>query len=146
MLIYLLPAVIVSGGGDLLDCMECNHNDRWYETPIDFTGIARSFTLSAAYHQSPFVFKRNVITSCFEPTPYLSRPDFTTLAQDFVVFGNGYLEKRINRLGDMLTLKTSLAKYTHAGVNEGQYWQVKNYQDTYEFRKNSVHFPLIKTL
>ncbi|WP_272518061.1 MULTISPECIES: phage portal protein [unclassified Providencia] len=132
------PPSIVSGIGDLLDCMECNHNGRWYETPIDFTGIARSFTSSAAYHQSPLVFKRNVITSCFEPTPYLSRPDFTTLAQDFVVFGNGYLEKRINRLGDMLTLKPSLAKYTRAGVNEGQYWQVKNYQDAYEFRKNSV--------
>ncbi|AFH95912.1 hypothetical protein [Providencia stuartii] len=39
------------------------------------------------------------------------------------------LKSAFNRLGDMLTLKTSLAKYTHAGVNEGQYWQVKNYQD-----------------
>ncbi|HGN0345187.1 hypothetical protein NOM68_16940 [Proteus mirabilis] len=124
------PPSIVSGIGDLLDCMECNHNGCWYETPIDFTGIARSFTSSAAYHQSPLVFKRNV----FEPMPYLSRPDFTTLAEDFVVLGNGHLEKRINRLG----VKPSMAKYTRAGVNEGQYWQLKNYQDAYEFRKNSI--------
>ncbi|WP_140186768.1 phage portal protein [Providencia stuartii] len=132
------PPSIVSSGGDLLDCMECASNGRWYETPIDFSGLARSFTSSASYHQSPLVFKRNVITSCFEPTPYLSRPDFTTFAQDFIVFGNGYLEQRINRLGGLLKLKPSLAKYTRVGVKDGQFWQVKNYLDAFEFRKDSV--------
>lgn len=132
------PPSIVSSSGDLLDCMECANNGRWYETPVDFTGLARSFTSSAAYHQSPLVFKRNVITSCFEPTPYLSRPDFITFAQDFIVFGNAYFEKRINRLGGLLKLKPSLAKYTRAGMKEGQYWQVKHYLDAYEFPKDSM--------
>lgn len=129
---------LITHGYDLLDSMECANNGKWYETPIDFSGLARCFTSSAAYHQSPLVFKRNVIASCFEPTAYLSRPDFISFVQDFIVFGNGYLEKRQNRLGGLLTLKPVLAKYARVGLKEGQYWQIKNYLDAYEFKKNSV--------
>jgi hypothetical protein len=42
-------------------------NGRWYEPPISPYGIARMFDV-AAYHQSPLIFKRNVI-ALLHPSP-----------------------------------------------------------------------------
>ncbi|MEQ1965806.1 phage portal protein [Xenorhabdus nematophila] len=123
--------------GDLLDCMECAKNGRWYETPIDFYGLARAFS-SAVYHQSPLYFKRNVIMSCFIPHPLLSRQNMAAYVLDYLVFGNAYLEKRTHRLGGLLTLRHSPAKYTRRGEKLGQYWFVESWNKEFEFRPDSL--------
>jgi capsid portal protein len=51
---------------DLLDNMYCADNGRYYETPIDWYGLARQFGY-ASWHQSALFFKRNVLAGCFIP-------------------------------------------------------------------------------
>ncbi len=60
--------------------------------------------------------------------------------QDYLVFGNAYMEKRSNRLGGILALEPSLAKYTRRGVDLNSYWFVQYGMTTqpYEFTKGSI--------
>lgn len=60
--------------------------------------------------------------------------------QDYLVFGNAYLEKRTNRLGGTLSLEPSLAKYTRRGLDLDTYWFVQYGMSTqpYEFTKGSI--------
>lgn len=89
---------------DLLDNMACADNGRYYETPIDWGGLAKA-SRQTSWHQSALYFKRNVLTGCFMPHPLLSRQTFSALALDWFVFGNVYLELRRNQLGSPLTLR-----------------------------------------
>ena len=41
---------------------------------------------------------------------------------DYLVFANGYLEKRMSVTGRLAKLETSPAKYTRRGVEEDVYW------------------------
>ncbi|GAA3911712.1 phage portal protein [Gibbsiella dentisursi] len=111
------------GWGDFLDCMECADNGNWYETPISFYEIARLFE-TATFHQSPLFFKRNVIISCWQPHPMLSRMDAMGVVLDYLVFGNAYLEVRRNRLGAPLSVHRLPAKYMRRGKDLTQYWFV----------------------
>lgn len=123
---------------DLQDCMECAKNGRWYEPPISTYGLARMVE-GAVHHQSPLIFKRNVIMSCFKPHPLLSRQDASAFIMDYLVFGNAYLELRENMLGQPLKLKHSLAKYTRRGENLDQYWFVTYYGEDYAFPPGKVY-------
>ncbi|EIT7186272.1 phage portal protein [Serratia marcescens] len=122
---------------DLLDCMECAKNGRYYEPPISPYGLARMFDV-AVHHQSPIIFKRNVIMSCFKPHPMLSRQEASAFVLDYLVFGNGYLERIDSRLGRPMKLKHSLAKYTRRGENLDQYWFVTYYAEDHPFAPGSV--------
>src|SRR5689334_2954748 len=82
---------------DLLDYLTCWTNGRWYEPPISWQGLAKSFRAST-HHSSALYFKRNMLASAFIPHPWLSREAFSRFALDFLVFGNAYLERRCNRL------------------------------------------------
>lgn len=101
---------------ELLDYVECVQMDRWYEPPVSFDGLARTYR-AAVHHSSPIAVKRNILTSTFIPHPLLSQQAFSRFVQDYLVFGNAYLEKRTNRLGGVLSLEPSLAKYTRRGVD-----------------------------
>lgn len=125
------------GWGDFLDCMECARNGRYYETPISFYELARLFGV-AVHHQSSLYFKRNVIMSCFQPHPLLSRSDAGAVVLDYLTFGNGYLELRKNRLGSPLQLRHVPAKYTRRGVDLDQYWYVQKQIEDYAFEPGSV--------
>ncbi|HEN3849006.1 TPA: hypothetical protein U5G62_005335 [Klebsiella pneumoniae] len=70
--------------------------------------------------------KRNILTSTFIPHPLLSQQAFSRFMQDCLVFGNAYLEKRTNRLGGILSLIPSLAKYPRRGVDLETYWFVQH--------------------
>lgn len=128
---------IISGVGELLDCMECAKNGRWYETPISFHGLARQFS-SAVYHQSPLYFKRNIIMSCFRPHPLLSRQDMARYVLDYLVFGNAYLHRTCNRLGGTMALRCSPAKYTRRGEEPDCYWYVEHHAQEIAYRPGSV--------
>ncbi|HHG7058582.1 TPA: phage portal protein, partial [Klebsiella pneumoniae] len=115
----------VSGAYDLLDNMYCADNGRYYETPVDWYGLARQFGY-ASWHQSALYFKRNVLAGCFIPHKLLSRQVFSSFALDWFVFGNGYLEMRKNRLGGSLGFRNSLAKYTRRGSDLDTYWFIQS--------------------
>ncbi|WP_315708497.1 phage portal protein [Brenneria uluponensis] len=106
---------------ELLDYVECVQMDRWYEPPISFDGLARTFR-AAVHHSSPIFVKRNILTSTFIPHKLLSQQAFSRFVQDYLVFGNAYLEKRTNRLGGILALEPILAKYTRRGLDLDTYW------------------------
>ncbi len=89
--------------------------------------------------------KRNILTSTFIPHPLLSQQAFSRFVQDYLMFGNAYLEKRTNRLGGILSLEPLLAKYTRRGIDLDTYWFVQYGMTTqpYEFTKGSI-FHLMK--
>lgn len=122
---------------ELMDYIECWQNGRWYDPPISFDGLAKSFR-AATHHSSPVYFKRNVLTRSFIPHRYLSREAFSRWALDFIIFGNGYLEKRTNWLGRAMKLEPSLAKYTRRGIDLDTYWFVRGWQQEHEFEAGSV--------
>ncbi len=129
---------------EIFDYLECVQIDNYYEPPISFNGLARTFR-AAPHHSSAIYVKRNILTSTFIPNKYLSRQTFDSWALDFLLFGNGYLEERNNRLGQSLNLKHSPAKFTRRGVDLETYWFVQYGYDIkpYEFQTGKV-FHLIE--
>ncbi len=100
---------------DMADCwtIYCMDNGRYYETPVDFYGLAKA-PRQSAWHESALYFKRNVLTGCFIPHKLLNRQTFSAFALDWFTFGNAYLELPRNRLAARF-LQTLLRKYTRRG-------------------------------
>ena len=111
---------------ELLDYVECVQTDRWYEPPVSFDGLARTFR-AAVHHSSPIAVKCNILTSTYIPHPLLSQQAFSRFVQDYLVFGNAYLEKRTNRFGEVIALEPALAKYTRRMTTQ-----------PYQFTKGSI--------
>ncbi|WP_416261809.1 phage portal protein [Gibbsiella quercinecans] len=122
---------------EILDYLECSIVDRWYEPPVCFHGLAKTFR-AAVHHSSPIYMKRNVLVSLFKPHRLLSKQDFSRYALDFMVFGNSYLERRRNRLGGIMKLVPSPAKYTRVGVETGAYWWVQSWMEPHQFDEDSI--------
>lgn len=122
---------------DMLDYLECWMNGKWFEPPMSWDGLAQSFRAST-HHSSAIYFKRNLLTSSFMPHPLLSREAFSRLALDFLVFGNAYLEKRYNRLGQVIGLEPALAKYMRRGVDLNAYYFVRGWQQEHRFKQDSI--------
>ncbi|MCG8708849.1 phage portal protein [Brenneria sp. 4F2] len=122
---------------DILDYAECINNGKWIEPPISFSGLAKSLR-AAVHHSSPIYVKRNILVSTFIPHPLLSQQDFSRFVLDYLVFGNAFLEKRLNRLGGILRLESSPAKYTRRGVEEDVCWFVHSFKEPYRFAPGSV--------
>lgn len=122
---------------ELLDYIECLQVGKWYEPPLSWDGLARSFR-AAVHHSSPIYVKRNILVSTYRPHPALSRQDFARLVLDFQIFGNAYLERVDSRTGKLLQLRPALAKYVRRGVEPDRYWFVRGWKDEHEFRRGSV--------
>jgi len=122
---------------DILNYLECLSNGKWYEPPVTFSGLAKSFR-AAVHHSSPMYVKRNILASTFIPHPLLSQQQFSRYALDYIVFGNAFIEKRLSVTGQLLKLEASPAKYTRRGVEENVYWFVENYISPHAFGQGSV--------
>ncbi len=122
---------------DILNYLECLSNGKWYEPPVTFSGLAKSFR-AAVHHSSPMYVKRNILASTFIPHPLLSQQQFSRYALDYIVFGNAFIEKRLSVTGHLLKLEASPAKYTRRGVEEDVYWFVENYITPHAFGPGSV--------
>lgn len=129
--------VPVMDGRELMDYAETWLNGKWYEPPMSWEGLARSFRAST-HHSSALYFKRNVLASTFIPHKLLDRATFSKWALDFLTFGNAYLERRPNMLGDSLGLDHSLAKYVRRGADLDAYFYVHGFKTEHEFKKGSV--------
>lgn len=117
---------------ELMDYIECQHNDKWYEPPLSWDGLARSFR-AAVHHASPIYVKRNILVSSFIPHPLLSRSTFSRWVLDYLIFGNAYLERRTNLLGKVIALEPALAKYVRRGKDLQSYWFVQGWQNEHQF-------------
>jgi len=122
---------------DLLDYIESWRNGKWYEPPISWEGLARSFRASP-HHASALYVKRNVLASTFVPHPLLDRATFSKFALDFLTFGNAYLERPRNRMGGTLHLSHALTKYVRRGADFDRYYFVRGWKDEHEFRPGAV--------
>ncbi|MYM70519.1 phage portal protein [Pseudoduganella sp. FT55W] len=131
--------VPVMDRSSILDYVQCTAYNDWYEPPVSFDGLAKTFH-AGTHHSSAMFFKRNVLASTFIPHKLLTRQAFSSWALNFLTFGNGYLEKRSSRLGGPLKLVPALSKYTRRGVDLDRYYFVDrdNLKDAYEFAPDSV--------
>ncbi|WP_284336696.1 phage portal protein [Comamonas sp. NoAH] len=120
----------------LLDYAEAMFNGRWYEPPYPLDGLANAFRASP-HHSSAIFLKRNLLTSRFVPHPMLSRETFSAWVLDFLIFGNGYLEKRRALTGRVLRYEHALSRYTRRGKDD-RFFYVPNYAEEHEFAPESV--------
>ena len=112
--------------------------DEWYEPPIPFDVLAKSYR-STAHHGSALQVKRNILLRTFKPHPLLGRQAFSGLALDYLVFANGYLEEVRGRLNKRLPFRHLRAKYMRRGGENGErYWWVPNYIDRTELPRGRV--------
>lgn len=129
--------VPVMDGADILDYTECWSNGQWFEPPVNFAGLAKSFR-AGTHHSSALYFKVNMLASTFVPHRWLSRSAFERFALDFLTFGNAYIERRANRLGGTLALEPALAKYMRRKSDFSGYVFVSGWQGQHEFAPGSV--------
>lgn len=122
----------------MLDMLECWHNQRWYEPPISLDGLARAFRASP-HHSSAIILKRNMLAASLDPASLITRSQFAGLVQDFLVLGNGYVREVRNRLGGLMRIEHSLAKFTRRGLQPGQFWWVPGFKNEIEFDTGTVH-------
>ena len=106
-------------GRDILNYLQSWWSGRWYEPPISWQGLAKSFRANP-HHSSALYLKRNILVSTFVPHKLLGKQAFSKLALDYLTFGNSYLERRDSRTGRALTLDHALAKYVRRGREPGQ--------------------------
>ncbi|MFM0699514.1 phage portal protein [Paraburkholderia sediminicola] len=123
---------------EILDYVESWSAGEWFEPPVSFSGLAKSFR-AGVHHSSAIFFKRNVLSSTFIPHKLLPRDEFDKWALDFLVFGNGYLEKQKNRLGGTLALKRAPAKYLRPATDLQRFFQVNGIQEKHEFAPGTIH-------
>ena len=122
---------------EIFDYLEALHNGKWYEMPLSPFGLARIYK-AAVHHASAIQMKRNILRSCFIPHKLLSTEQFTAWAMDFLVFGNGYLQRVDNRLGNPLALKNSPAKYTRRSVDLESYWWIPSCKTEEQYKPGSI--------
>lgn len=123
---------------DLLDFAELIEVNGWYEPPVSWAGLAKSFR-AGTHHASALYFKRNVLASTFVPHPLLSRDTFRRWALDFLMFGNSYVERQTNRLGGTLKYEAVPAKYMRRRVDLLRYVQTDGWKAVHEFDVGAVH-------
>ncbi len=128
--------------GEITDYIECWLNGKWYEPPISWEGLSRSFRASP-HHASALQVKRNVLASTFIPHKLLDRATFGRFALDLLVYGNGYLERPRSRLGGVMQLTHAMAKYMRRGADLNRHYFVRGWKDEHEFKPGSV-FHLIE--
>jgi PBSX family phage portal protein len=132
------PTAVLDRAG-ILDYVEAWQNGKYYEPPVSFDGLAKTFR-AGSHHSSAIYFKRNVLVSTFIPHKLLSRETFGKWAIDFLTFGNGYLERIRNPLGGTIRFDAPLAKYIRRSCTDlAAYFQLRGgWKDPFEFEPGRI--------
>ncbi|CAE6841448.1 hypothetical protein R69746_06942 [Paraburkholderia aspalathi] len=130
--------VPVMNRADILDYVQLVPVNGWYEPPVSWSALAKSFR-AGTHHASALYFKRNVLASTFVPHPLLSRDTFRRWSLDFLMFGNGYIERQRNRLGGTLKFEAVPAKYVRRKADLLTYVQTNGWLAIHEFDAGSIH-------
>jgi len=126
---------------DIFDLFEVANNGKWYEPPISLAGLGRAYRM-APHHQSAILLKRNLLAASFLPSPLLPKAQFARWALDWLIMGNGYLERVRSVSGRTAALRCSPAAYTRVGMKEGQFWWApRSYSmgDATEYPAGAIH-------
>ncbi|WP_092006215.1 phage portal protein [Paraburkholderia lycopersici] len=123
---------------EILDYVETWAAGEWFEPPISWSGLAKSFR-AGVHHGSALYFKRNVLSSTFIPHKLLTREEFDKWALDELVFGNAYLERRDNQLGKPIALKRAPAKYMRRKTDLVNFVQIDGWQQSHAFATGTIH-------
>ena len=123
------------GSRDTIGYLHSYWNGEYYNPPISMNGLAKTLNANP-HHASAIECKRNILASCFIPSKYLSADDFLKLAQDYMVFGNCYLERINDRAGRALKLKHSPAKFTMK--TQAGYGFLKQGHELHHFKPDHV--------
>jgi len=131
-------AMPVMDRAEILDYVETWAAGQWFEPPVSLAGLAKSFR-AGVHHSSAIYFKRNVLSATFIPHKLLTREEFDKWSLDFLVFGNGYIERQKSRLGGTLALKRAPSKYLRRSTDLQKFYQVNGWQQQHEFEVGSIH-------
>lgn len=101
----------VMQGRDLLDYLHSWDNGTYYEPPLSFRGLAKSFR-SSPHHSGGIYVKRNVLASTLLSSSMISVPLFERGTLDGGVFGNAYLRRKESRTGKLLGFEVLPALHT----------------------------------
>jgi PBSX family phage portal protein len=123
---------------EILDYADLVTVNGWYEPPVSWAGLAKSFR-AGTHHASALYFKRNVLASTFIPHKLLSRDTFRRWALDFLMFGNGYVERQRSRLGGTVKFEAVPAKYVRRREDLKRYVQTDGWKAMHEFEQGSIH-------
>lgn len=129
--------VPVLEGGSMLNYFESVllHN-KYYAPPIDFDGLSRAYRCSS-HHQSAITVKKNILLSTCKTTALLPRTTLEKFVNDYLIFGNAYLEKMTNSFGQTIALNVPLAKYMRKGAERGLFYLLCGVKE-YAFEKDTV--------
>lgn len=127
----------VMDGTDFLGYMECLRTAKWYEPPIPWDAIARSYR-AAVHHSSAIQAIRNMLLATIIPHPLLPMTELVKFILDWLVFGNGYLLMTRNRIGELLQIRAPLAKYVRRGTDLERYFYIPEYLVDTEFPMGSI--------
>ncbi|MGJ8526872.1 hypothetical protein LMG33818_002635 [Halomonadaceae bacterium LMG 33818] len=112
--------------------------DTYFELPVDFFALSRLYR-ATPHHGSALQIKRNLLKKYFIPHPLLSRQQFEALVQDFLIFGNCYLETTRSKLGSILSINPAPARYVRRGADlVTYYWLNPLMMDPIPFPAGSV--------
>jgi PBSX family phage portal protein len=120
---------------DISDYVETYLIDGYFEPPVSFEGLAKTLRANAM-HSSAIYAKRNMVSAAVELTGKLSKRDFNRFLFDFGVFGNAYLLKVTNGLGQ-ISFKHLPAMYIRRREKENCY-SYKTENQTIDYKENTV--------
>lgn len=99
-------------------------NGHWYEPPVPFTGLARSYRM-AVHHQSALKLKINLLQEHFIPSRWMDEATHGRAVLDWLQMGNLFLQEIRNMAKRPLRYEVSPALNTRVGVEPGRYFWVK---------------------
>ncbi len=100
-------------------------------------GLARAYRI-APHHSSAILVKRNLLLKTFVPSRLLSSSAFSRWALDYLVLGNGYLERRDNVLGRSMAMLPSLGVHTRVGIEPDTFWFLGEPRKPHQFAAGTV--------
>lgn len=115
---------------DILSYLEVALMDGLYEPPIALDTLAKALRVNPM-HSSAIEFKRNTLAFAVMVSPLLPRRDLKRFIQDFLTFGNGYLQviRGYGGLGQPVALKHVPALYMRRREDLGWTYKPRVYDD-----------------
>ena len=126
---------------EFMDHLECwpiqGVGGRYYAPPVSRDLLSKTANVTS-HHSSAFRVKVNQLLRDFIPTPILDLQTFEGLVLDHLVFGDYFVERVNNLAGRAMKLKRSLARYTRAGVEPGQFVFLSGFMKEHWFAPDTV--------
>ena len=127
----------VMNGRDLSQFYETWLCGNYYEPHISMNALAKSFK-AMPYLSTAVFYKKNQLVSSFTPNKLISSSEFERIAFDYLVFGNGYLQRIDNRLNEPHHYDGLMAKYTRRMKNSNEFLQLLNGFEEHIFKTGTV--------